>query len=114
MTTFSFSGRFQPSPRTVQIYVEGWKRPVNVMKVVNHIGYLRRSKRGRALKLDISLEAFLLADRFVTRDGKEWVNMVVSIDKVLDVLEGKIPVAGICQLASRTVETEGTGIEAHA
>jgi hypothetical protein len=84
------------------------------MKVVNHIGYLRRSKRGRALKLDINLEAFLLADRFVTKDGKEWVNMVVSIDKVLDVLEGKIQVAGISQLSGRTVETEGDGIEAHA
>ena len=84
------------------------------MKVVNHIGYLRRSKRGKALKLDINLEAFLLADRFVTKDGKEWVNMVVSIDKVLDVLEGKIAVAGICQLAGRTAGTEGTGIEAHA
>ena len=84
------------------------------MKVVNHLGYLRRSRRGRALKLDINLEAFLLADRFVSKDGKEWVNMVVSVEKVLDVLEGKLPVAGICQLAARTVETEGDGIEAHA
>ena len=84
------------------------------MKVVNHIGYLRRSKRGRALKLDISLEAFLLADRFVTKDGKEWVNMIVSVDKVLDVLEGKLEVAGINQLSGRTVATEVAENEASA
>ena len=84
------------------------------MTVINHLGYIRRSRRGKAVKLDISLESFLMAQRYTTKDGKEWVNMVVSIDKVLDVLEGKIQVAGISQLSSRTVSTEGDAIEAHA
>jgi methyl-accepting chemotaxis protein len=32
--------------------------PFDLDRLVNHIGYLRRSKRGRALKLDTNLEAF--------------------------------------------------------
>ena len=68
------------------------------MTVINHLGYIRRSRRGRAVKLDISLEAFLMARRFTTKDGKEWVNMIIPIDKLLDVLEGKLEVAGVNQI----------------
>jgi len=87
------------------------------MKVINHLGYLRRSRRGRALKLDVNLEAFLMAERYVTRDGKEWVNMVVSVEKVLDVMEGRIEAAGINQLkrtVARPVVEEAEGNESHA
>ena len=72
--------------------------PVKAMTVVNHLGYLRRSRRGRALKIDINLEAFLLAERYATRDGKEWVNMMVPMNKLLEVLEGKAEAAVINQL----------------
>jgi hypothetical protein len=68
------------------------------MTVINHLGYIRRSRRGKAVKLDISLESFLMAQRYTTKDGKEWVNMVVPIDKLLDVLEGKLEVVGINQI----------------
>ena len=90
---------------------------MKAVKAVNHIGFMRKSRRGRALKLDINLEAFLLAERYVTKDGKEWVNMVVSVEKVLDVLEGKVEAAGISQLergvAKMGIE-EGENIESHA
>ena len=68
------------------------------MTVINHLGYIRRSRRGKAVKLDISLEAFLLAKRYTTKDGKEWVNMIIPIEKLLEVLEGKLEVAGINQI----------------
>ena len=68
------------------------------MTVINHLGYIRRSRRGKAVKLDISLESFLMAQRYTTKDGKEWVNMMVPIDKLLDVLEGKLEVVGINQI----------------
>ena len=68
------------------------------MTVINHLGYIRRSRRGKAVKLDISLEAFLMAKRYTTKDGKEWVNMIIPIGKLLDVLEGKLEVAGINQI----------------
>jgi len=68
------------------------------MTVINHLGYLRRSRRGRALKIDVNLEAFLMAERYTTKDGKEWVNMVVPMGKLLEVLEGKAEAAVINQL----------------
>jgi len=61
--------------------------PVKAMTVINHMGYLRRSRRGRALKIDVNLEAFLLAERYTTKDGKEWVNMMVPMEKLLDVID---------------------------
>jgi len=80
------------------------------MTVVNHLGYIRRSRRGRAVKLDISLEAFLMAKRYTTRDGKEWVNMIIPLGKLLDVLEGKLEVTGINQIENP--DHAGNGKEA--
>lgn len=90
---------------------------MKAMAVINHLGYLRRSRRGRALKIDVNLEAFLLAERYATKDGKEWVNMVVSVEKVLDVLEGRVEAAGISQLektVARPGLEEAEGNESHA
>jgi hypothetical protein len=81
------------------------------MTVIYHMGYVRRSRRGRALKLDISLEAFLLADRYTARDGNEWVGMTVSIGKLLDVLEGRIEVAGVNQIKNPARPGTGKGVE---
>ena len=83
------------------------------MKVVNHLGFLRRSRRGKALKLDISVQAFLLAKRYVTKDGREWVNMMVPIEKLLDVLEGKVEVAGINQIENREQNEVGRAEDEH-
>ncbi len=87
------------------------------MKVITHLGYLRRSRRGRALKIDVNLEAFLLAERYITKDGKEWVNMVVPIKKLLDVLEGKTEAAVINQLehgVARAGTMGADAVEGHA
>jgi hypothetical protein len=87
------------------------------MKVVNHLGYLRKSRRGRALKLDINLEAFLMAERYATKDGKEWVNMIIPIEKLLDVLEGKAEAVGVNQLENGVAKIhvkEAAGNEGHA
>jgi hypothetical protein len=66
------------------------------------------------VKLDISLEAFLMADRYVTKDGKEWVNMVVQMEKLLDVLEGKAEAAGISQLETCGAIGDEKGAEVRA
>jgi len=90
--------------------------PVNSMTVVTHLGFLRRSRRGRALKLDIDPEAFLMADRYVRKDGNEWVNMVVSVENVLGVLEGTTETVGISQLekpVARPGVEEAEGNESH-
>ncbi len=41
------------------------------MTVVNHLGYLRRSRLNRALKFDINLVAFLKVVRYAMKDGKD-------------------------------------------
>ena len=66
---------------------------------VLHVGYARKSRNGRALKLDILLEAFLSAQRYRGGDGKEYVNIVVNLDKLVDVLEGRKAVTGVNQIA---------------
>jgi len=81
------------------------------MTVINHMGYLRRSRRGRALKIDVNLEAFLLAERYTTKDGKEWVNMMVPMEKLLEVLEGKAEAAVINQLEHEFAMAGAKGAE---
>jgi hypothetical protein len=81
------------------------------MTVIYHMGYVRRSRRGRAVKLDISLEAFLMADRYTAKDGNEWVGMTVSIGKLLDVLEGRIEVAGVNQIKNPVRTGSRRGVE---
>jgi len=87
--------------------------PVKAMTVINHMGYLRRSRRGRALKIDVNLEAFLLAERYTTKDGKEWVNMMVPMEKLLEVLEGKAEAAVINQLEHGLVVVGAKGAESN-
>jgi hypothetical protein len=65
---------------------------------VLHMGYARKSRSGHALKLDIMLEAFLSAQRYRSGDGKEYVSIVVSMDKLKAVLDGKKDVTGLNQI----------------
>ena len=65
---------------------------------VEHVGYVRMSKRGKALKIDLVMEALEAADRYRGRDGKWYVGLVIQIEKLLDVLEKKREVVGIEQI----------------
>ncbi|MEW5937091.1 MAG: hypothetical protein AB1665_04640 [Candidatus Thermoplasmatota archaeon] len=62
------------------------------------VGYLRRSNAGGALKMSISAEAMQSAQRYSTKDGKEYVNLVVNLDKVQEIIDGDRAVTSICQL----------------
>lgn len=65
---------------------------------VQHVGYARRSRNGRALKLDLSLNEFLMANRYAGKDGKEYVGLLINVSKLLDVLEGRSEVTGVNQI----------------
>jgi hypothetical protein len=65
---------------------------------VEHVGYVRMSKRGKALKLDLVMEALDAADKYRGKDGKLYVGLVIQIEKLLDVLEKKREVVGIEQI----------------
>jgi len=65
---------------------------------VQHVGYARKSRNGRALKLDLSLNGFLTANRYTGKDGKEYVGLLINVSKLLDVLEGRSEVIGVNQI----------------
>ena len=62
------------------------------------VGYVRKSRRGAAVKVDIGIEEFLLSKRYSTKDGKQFVNLVINIHALKDVLDGKRKVTSISQL----------------
>jgi hypothetical protein len=75
---------------------------------VQHVGYARKSRNGRALKLDLSLLKFLTAERYTGKDGKEYVGLVVNMSTLLDVLEGRREVTGVNQI-SIDIDKEKSG-----
>ena len=62
------------------------------------IGYARKSRNGNALKLSISTTAFEEAQRYSTKNGEEFVGLILNVDHVYQLLEGEKDVTSICQL----------------
>lgn len=62
------------------------------------MGFVRRTESGKALKLSISVDAFNKAERNVTRDGTEFVHMVVNLQRIYQLLEGEKEVTNISQI----------------
>jgi len=63
------------------------------------VGYLRRSLRnGQALKINISLDAFAKGRAVASQDGRQYLEFIVSTDKVRSVIDGEREVTSICQM----------------
>ncbi len=62
------------------------------------IGYLRKSNNGNALKMSISTEAFENAARYTGKDEKEYVSLIVNLDKAREIMEGQREVTSVAQL----------------
>lgn len=62
------------------------------------IGYVRRSKGGNALKVNISAHAFEKAQRYMSKNGEEFVGLVVNLDRLREVITGEREVTSICQI----------------
>ncbi|MCK4757003.1 MAG: hypothetical protein KAS67_00975 [Thermoplasmata archaeon] len=62
------------------------------------IGYIRKSNSGCALKFSIDAEAFSEAEKFSTKDGREFVQLVANIPRVEDIISGDREVTSLCQL----------------
>jgi hypothetical protein len=62
------------------------------------IGYVRKSKGGGALRLSIDAAAFSKAEKYKGSDGREFVSLIVNLDKVQDIIEGEREVTSLCQL----------------
>ena len=66
----------------------------------NLLGYARKSNNGKALKLNISVDAFESSEKYSSSDGKQYVSMILNINKVQDLIGGTKEVTGIVQLVS--------------
>ncbi len=62
------------------------------------VGYVRKSRKGGALRFSIDAEAFSKAERYSSSDGREFVSLVANVDKVRDILEDEREVTSLCQL----------------
>jgi hypothetical protein len=62
------------------------------------VGYMRKSTMGSALKMSISCEAFESARKYASKDGREYVNLVVNLSKAQEVINGDRAVTSVCQL----------------
>ncbi len=64
------------------------------------MGFVRRTKSGKALRLSISTEAFKKAERYTTQDGTEFVPMIINLSRIYQLLEGEKEVTNVSQITS--------------
>lgn len=62
------------------------------------MGFARLSKNGGAVKLNISAEAFSKAQRYQSRDGKEFVSMIINLDRLSQLISGEKEVVAVVQI----------------
>jgi len=62
------------------------------------IGYLRKSNSGNALKMSIATEAFENAARYTGKDEKEYVSLIINLEKAREVMEGQREVTSVSQI----------------
>ena len=62
------------------------------------VGYVRKTKDDKHLKLSISAEAFDSTQRYLSQDGKEYVSLVISLAKVQEIIDQTRDVTAIIQI----------------
>jgi len=65
---------------------------------VELVGYVRRSNSGRAIRLELLKDGINKAPTYLSRDGKEFVSLVISADRLNDLLHGDKEVTGVSYL----------------
>ena len=72
------------------------------------VGFARKSKSGKSLKLNVSKEAFEAAEGYTNSKGEEFVTLIINMDGLLDLLSEKrefLPVKNL-QSEADSVEVE--------
>lgn len=64
------------------------------------VGYVRKSNGGGAIKLSVDVEAFAKAERFSSKDGREFVQLIANADKIEQILAGDREVTSLCQISN--------------
>ena len=53
------------------------------------VGFARKSKSGKSLKVNVSKDAFESAEGYTNSKGEEFVTMIINMDGLLDLLSEK-------------------------
>lgn len=53
------------------------------------VGYVRKSRNGKGLKVNVSKEAFERAQTYQTKNGEEYVALVINLEKLMDLISGE-------------------------
>lgn len=64
------------------------------------IGYVRKSKTGKALKLNIAKDAFGKVETYKSQDGSEFVQLIARIDKIVEIIEDEREVTSLCHICN--------------
>jgi hypothetical protein len=67
------------------------------------VGYLRKSESGLTLKMGLDVEALIDAERYKTKDGREYISLIANTGKVEEILDGTREVTSICYLVDKRV-----------
>ena len=62
------------------------------------VGYVRKAKNGTSLTVSIDAEAFEKAHKYQSKDGRNFVSLVMNADKVNQILNGEREVTSVCQI----------------
>lgn len=62
------------------------------------VGYVRKSKAGKALRLSVDIEAFNAAEHYESNDGRKFVSLIVNLDKVEQIISGDREVTSLVQI----------------
>ena len=74
------------------------------MPALKLMGYVRKNRDGQTVNVSISVDAFSEAHRYITQDGSEFVRMVISLERLNEVLSGDRYVTSISQLLGDATE----------
>jgi hypothetical protein len=64
----------------------------------NLIGYIRKSNNGGALRINLDYEALEHAEKYETKDGRQYVGLVANLAKIGEIMDGTREVTSVCQL----------------
>jgi hypothetical protein len=64
----------------------------------NLVGYVRVSRDGETVVMNISVKQFLQAERYTSRDGEEYVSLRAGADRIKKVMGGEKELTALIQV----------------
>jgi len=71
------------------------------------VGYVRKSKAGNALKVNILKSAVIDAPTVKGKDGTEYVTLIMNLTKIRLIIGDEHEVTSVCQLVEDAEEDQG-------